>query len=63
MSDELAGEYLEQIQLAGTPEVYDWGLWIITRDEVSAYYTQGKSIEEIADALYSRYLVYARENY
>ncbi|SCW31847.1 ABC-type glycerol-3-phosphate transport system, substrate-binding protein [Ruminococcaceae bacterium YRB3002] len=63
LTDEMASRYLEIADQGDTIEVYDWGLWVITRDEVSTYYTQGKSIEEVADALYSRYLVYAKENY
>lgn len=63
MSAELADEFIAAADMADTVSGYDWGLWIITRDEMATYYTQGKSIEEVADALYSRYLVYAEENY
>ena len=63
MSADLAESYLAQINAADKVQIYDWGLWDITVDEVTTYYSQGKSIEEVADALYSRYLVYAQENY
>ena len=63
MSADLADSYLAQIDAADKVQIYDWGLWDITVDEVTTYYSQGKSIEEVAEALYSRYLVYAQENY
>lgn len=63
MSADLADSYLAQINAADKVQIYDWGLWNITVDEVTTYYSQGKSIEDVADALYSRYLVYAEENY
>ena len=63
MPADLADSYLAQINAADTVQIYDWGLWNITAKEVTTYYTQGKSIEEVAEALYSRYLVYAQENY
>ena len=63
LTEAMADSYLDIISKADSVSVYDWGLWVITRDEVSAYYTQGKSIEDVADALYSRYLIYAQENY
>lgn len=62
-TSEMADNYLAMIGEADTVDIYDWGLWIIARDEVTAYYTQDKSVEDVADALYSRYLVYAQENY
>ena len=61
--EEMADNYLAMISEADTVDIYDWGLWIIARDEVTTYYTQDKSAEDVADALYSRYLVYAQENY
>lgn len=63
MTEEMAESFLAQIHTADKVQVYDWGLWEITVDEVTTYYTQGKSIEDVAEALYSRYLVYAQENY
>ena len=62
-TSEMADNYLAMIGEADTVDIYDWGLWIIARDEVTAYYTQDKSVEDVADALYSRYLVYAQENF
>ncbi|MBR2524465.1 MAG: hypothetical protein IKE53_08540 [Clostridiales bacterium] len=63
MSRELEDNYLAQIEAADTVSVYDWGLYNVTKEEIDTYYTQGKSIEAVADALYSRYMVYAQENY
>ena len=63
VTDNMCENYLSLVDLADCVEVYDWGLWVMIRDEVTTYYNQGKSIEEVADALYSRLLVYAQENY
>lgn len=63
MSDELADMFLAQTELIDGVRVIDYQIMQITEDEVFSYYTQGKSVEEVADALYSRYLVYAHENY
>jgi hypothetical protein len=63
LSDEMKAKYLEQIAAGDTVGAYDWGLYLVTKEEINSYYTQGKSVDEVADALYSRYLVYAQENY
>ena len=63
VTEEMCSRFLEMADMADTVEVYDWGLWVMIRDEVATYYNQGKSIEDVADALYSRLLVYAQENY
>lgn len=63
LSDQIANNYLEQIAMADTVMVYDWGVWAMTEEEINTHYSQGKSAAEIADSLYSRLLVYARENY
>ncbi len=63
LTQEQADKFLEAVNLADNIEVYDWGLWIMARDEIKAYYSQGKSIDQIADTLYSKYLLYAQENY
>ena len=63
LSDKLAQQYIETVDLADRIEVYDWGLYLMARDEIKTYYSQGKSIDQIADTLYSKYLLYAQENY
>ncbi len=63
VTEEMCSRFLEMADMADTVEVYDWGLWVMIRDEVATYYNQGKSIEDVANALYSRLLVYAQENY
>ena len=39
MSADLADSYLAQINAADRVQIYDWGLWNITVDEVTAYYS------------------------
>jgi len=63
LTDEMASMYLEQIAAVDSVLSYDWGLYLVTKEEINSYYTQGKTVEEVADALYSRYQVYAQENY
>jgi len=63
VTEEMCSRFMEMADMADTVEVYDWGLWVMVRDEMNTYYNQGKSIEEVADTLYSRLLVYAQENY
>ncbi len=63
LTDEMADRYLEQVEAADMVQARDWGLYLITREEISTYYSQGKSAEEVAETLYSRYTLYAQENY
>ena len=63
LSSDIADNYLDQIEMADTVMIYDWGVFDMIEEEINTGSSQGKSAAEIADALYSRLLVYARENY
>lgn len=63
MDPHLADTLLQQVESANTVPVYDWGIGSIISEELQSYYSQGKTVDEMADALYSRLLVYAQENY
>ncbi|SCW65218.1 ABC-type glycerol-3-phosphate transport system, substrate-binding protein [Ruminococcaceae bacterium YRB3002] len=63
MDSRLADTLLKQVESANTVPVYDWGIGSIISEELQSYYSQGKTVDEMADALYSRLLVYAQENY
>ncbi|SCW49322.1 ABC-type glycerol-3-phosphate transport system, substrate-binding protein [Ruminococcaceae bacterium YRB3002] len=39
------------------------GLWIIVMDEISSYYTQGRSVDDITESMLSRIDLYVKENY
>jgi|GEM_PF-1490129 len=56
-------DYQETILSIDTLQTYDWGIFNIISDEISAYDNQGKSTEEIAQSLQSRFDVYIAENY
>ena len=63
MKRETAECFKQQIESCNNLCIYDWGIKNIISEEISAYYSQGKSADEVAGSLYSRLKVYASENY
>ena len=63
MDAELADALLQQLESANTVPEYDWGIGSIISEELQTYYSQGKAVDDMADSLYSRLLLYAQENY
>ncbi|MBO4459262.1 MAG: carbohydrate ABC transporter substrate-binding protein [Clostridiales bacterium] len=60
---EVGEEYKRILDKIDTVISYDWGLFDIIYDEIMTYYTQKKSVDEIAGSLQSRLDVYVNENY
>ncbi len=60
---DTAGAYMSLITDVNTVINIDWGLYSIICDEIDSYYTESKSIDEIASSLESRLNLYVKENY
>ena len=41
----------------------DWGAYNIICEEIASYYTQNRSVEQIAETLDARLTLYIQENY
>ena len=63
MSPDLLESYKEQLSRADTISVFDWGVYDIIVQEIGSHYSKGKSVDEVAESLYSRLDLYAKENY
>lgn len=55
--------YIRFVNSIDTPVTYDWGIYNMICDEMYAYESQGKSIEEVAESLLNRLDLYVAENY
>ena len=62
ISDTSAAAFYSYIDSIDTTVYDDWGLISIIYDEVESHWTQGKSVEMIAQSLYSRLNLYLEEN-
>ncbi len=63
VDQEIIDLFLDNIHHADAINAYDWGVRQIINEELDGYYNSGKTIEETAEALYSRLRIYAAENY
>ncbi len=63
ISAECKARFLGAVYSADAVLMYDWGMNDIIEDEVETYYTQGRSVEEIAASLKNRLDLYMAENY
>lgn len=63
MSDESIQDFKDMVYSVDTVNVMDWGMYNIIAEEVESYYTQGKTIPDIASSLHNRLLLYVQENY
>ena len=59
---DLAEDYFSAMSCVSVLQTNDWGIFNIITDEMASY-SQGKSIEEIAESLQSRLNLYIDENY
>lgn len=59
----IVDDFLRMAYSADTIVTYDWGVTDIIRDEVSSYYTQNRSIDQITNTLIERLNLYYEENY
>ena len=63
VSVEVIEDYQEFIDSVDTVYTSDWGAYNIINEEISSYYTQQRSIEQIAETLDKRLTLYVQENY
>ena len=56
-------DYREFIDSLDTIRTIDWGAYNIICEEVTSYYTQGRSVKQIAETLDDRLSLYVEENY
>ena len=63
VDQEAINQFLKTINKADTLATYDWGIFDIIYDEISSYYSQNRSPEQIADTLEKRLTIYMQENY
>ena len=56
-------DYREFIDSLDTIRTIDWGAYNIICEEVTSYYTQGRSVKQIAETLDARLSLYVEENY
>ena len=63
VSQEAVDDFLELVNSIDTIRTIDWGAYNIICEEISSYYTQDRSIEQITDTLDKRLSLYVQENY
>ena len=63
LSSELRDSIMDQIMSVDAVQVYDWGVFCMIEEEINSYFDQDKSVEDVADSVYSRLNLYAQENY
>ena len=65
--DEVSLDVVEDFRMSvnsiDTIRTIDWGAYNIICEEVASYYTQNRSVEQIADSLDTRLSLYVQENY
>ena len=61
LDKDVADSFLRQTGACNTVSKYDWGLKSIISEELDSYYSQGKSIDEVAKSLCSRLKLYISE--
>ena len=63
VSEETIEEYKRMIDSIDTIRTMDWGAYNIICEEIASYYTQNRSVEQIAETLDARLTLYIQENY
>ena len=63
VSEETIEEHKRMIDSIDTIRTMDWGAYNIICEEIASYYTQDRSVEQIADTLDARLSLYVQENY
>ncbi len=63
LSQQNVDDYLQAVSTADALYIENRGLMLMVWDEVNSYYTQNRSIDQIAKTLYDRLELYAQENY
>ena len=61
LDKDVADSFLRQTGACNTISKYDWGIKSIISEELDSYYSQGKSIDEVAKSLCSRLKLYISE--
>lgn len=63
VSEEAVEDFCDIVNSIDTMYTSDWGAYNIISEEILSYYTQDRSIEQIANTLDSRLNLYVQENY
>ncbi len=63
VSEKVIEDYQSFIESIDSIYTTDWGAYNIINEEVSSYYTQHRTVEQIAETLDSRLSLYVKENY
>lgn len=63
VSKETIEEYKRMIGSIDTVRTMDWGAYNIICEEIASYYTQNRSVDQIAETLDARLTLYIQENY
>ena len=63
VSKDVIDDYRTFIDSIDTIKSLDWGSYNIISEEIASYYTQNRSIEQIAETLDKRLSLYVQENY
>ena len=63
LSQQNVDDYLQAVSTADALYIENRGLMLMVWDEVNSYYTQNRSIDQIAKTLFDRLELYAQENY
>lgn len=63
VSKDAVDDYHEIVNSIDTLYTSDWGAYNIIDEEITSYYTQERSVEQIADTLDARLSLYVQENY
>ncbi len=63
MPDWIVDDYLDAVNSVDTIATHDRALYKLIHDEVTSYYTQNRSVKQIANSLDQRLDLYAKENF
>ena len=63
VSEKVIEDYQSFVNSIDTIHTTDWGAYNIINEEVSSYYTQNRTVKQIAETLDSRLSLYVKENY
>ncbi len=63
VTQEVIEDYTEIVNSVDTICAIDWGAYNIISEEISSYYTQKRTVKQIAETLDARLTLYVQENY
>lgn len=63
VAPEVIEDYIEIVNSVDTICAIDWGAYNIISEEISSYYTQKRTVKQIAETLDARLTLYVEENY